>query len=38
MARYWVGGSGNTNDTAHWATSSGGTGGASVPDQTQDVF
>jgi len=29
--RYWVGGSGNWSDTARWSTSSGGTGGASVP-------
>jgi len=29
--RYWVGGSGNVNDTNHWSTSSGGSGGASVP-------
>lgn len=29
--RYWVGGSGNVNDTNHWSTSSGGGGGASVP-------
>lgn len=34
MARYWVGGSGNINDTAHWSTSSGGAGGASIPDGT----
>ncbi|MDD5152621.1 MAG: hypothetical protein PHS95_01305 [Candidatus Pacebacteria bacterium] len=35
--RYWVGGSGNWSDTAHWSTSSGGTGGASVPTSTQSV-
>jgi len=29
--RYWVGDSGNWNDTAKWSTSSGGSGGASVP-------
>jgi hypothetical protein len=29
--RYWRGGSGNWNDTSHWSTTSGGTGGASVP-------
>ena len=30
--RYWIGTGGNWNDTSNWATSSGGTGGASVPD------
>ena len=29
MARYWVGGTGNWDDTANWSTSSGGSGGAS---------
>lgn len=29
--RYWVGNGGNWSDTAHWATSSGGSTGASVP-------
>lgn len=29
--RYWVGGSGNWNDASHWAASSGGPGGASIP-------
>ncbi len=29
--RFWVGGTGNTNDTAHWSLTSGGAGGASVP-------
>ena len=38
MARYWVGGAGNINDTAHWAATSGGAGGETVPDSTQDVF
>lgn len=36
--RYWVGNSGNYNDTAHWSTSSGGAGGASVPTPGDDVF
>ena len=36
--RYWVGGSGNWNDTAQWSTSSGGGSGASVPTSTDDVF
>lgn len=30
-ARVWVGGSGNWNDTAHWSTASGGSGGSTVP-------
>jgi hypothetical protein len=38
MARYWVGGSGNSNDTAHWAASSGGAGGETVPTNTVDVI
>ncbi len=29
--RYWVGGEGNADDPAHWACTSGGDGGASVP-------
>ena len=29
--KYWVGGSGNWSDTAHWATSSGGAGSTGVP-------
>lgn len=36
--RYWVGGSGNWNDTAHWSTSSGGAGGASVPNTSDNVY
>lgn len=28
---YWVGGTGNTNDSAHWSSSSGGAGGAGTP-------
>ena len=35
--RFWVGDGGDWNDTAHWATSSGGTGGASVPISTDNV-
>ena len=31
VARYWVGGSGDWTDTAHWSATSGGAGGASVP-------
>jgi len=35
--KYWVLGSGNSNDTAHWSDSDGGAGGATVPDATTDV-
>ena len=37
-ARYWVGGTGNWSDTSHWSTSSGGSGGASVPTSSDAVF
>jgi len=38
--RYWVGGTANWDGTAgtKWATTSGGTGGASVPTSADDVF
>lgn len=36
--RYWVGGSGNFNDTAHWSASSGGASGASAPTSVDDAF
>src|SRR6056297_913931 len=36
--RYWVNGSGNWNDQSHWATTSGGFGGASVPSAEDNVF
>lgn len=37
--RFWVGGSGNWSDnTNHWAASSGGAPGASLPGSTDDVF
>jgi hypothetical protein len=35
--RYWVGGTGNWNDTARWSTTSGGAGGASLPRSHDDV-
>lgn len=39
MARYWVGGTGNWSDnTNHWAATSGGAPGASLPGSTDDVF
>ncbi|MCK7554696.1 hypothetical protein MKQ70_06650 [Chitinophaga sedimenti] len=37
-ARYWVGGSGDWSDPAHWSNSSGGAGGACVPGVSNDVF
>ena len=30
-SRFWVGGTGNTNDTAHWSATTGGAGGETVP-------
>lgn len=38
--RYFIGGSGakNWNDTANWSTSSGGSGGASVPTSSDNVY
>lgn len=40
MARYWVGGNQNWDGTAgnKWSATDGGAGGASEPDNTQDVF
>ena len=35
---YWVGGNGNWDVAGHWATTSGGTAGASVPTAADDVF
>jgi len=36
--RYWVGGTGNWNNTAMWSASSGGPSGASVPTSADNVF
>lgn len=36
--RYWVGNGGNWNDTAHWSTTSGGAGGASVPTSADNAI
>lgn len=36
--RYWVGGSGLWTDTAHWALTSGGTGGNAAPTINDDVY
>ncbi len=38
MARYWIGGTGNWTDTAHWDTVSGGGGGAAVPTSADATF
>ena len=35
---YWVGNSGNWNDAAHWASSSGGNGGIGIPTVNDDVY
>jgi hypothetical protein len=39
-SRFWVGGSGtwDATTTTHWATTSGGAGGASAPTSADDVF
>lgn len=39
-SRYWVGGDGvwDATSTTHWSATSGGTGGASVPSITDDVY
>ena len=34
---YWIGGTGNWSDTAHWANESGGTGGYSAPASTSNA-
>ena len=36
--RYWVGGSGNWNNSLNWSATSGGQGGASVPTSSDNVF
>jgi hypothetical protein len=36
--RYWIGGTGNWSDTDHWSYTSGGSGGATLPDSTKNVF
>lgn len=37
-AKFWVGGTGNINDTVHWSLTSGGAGGAVLPTSSDDVF
>lgn len=36
--KYWVGGSGNWNDSMHWSNISGGSGGAAVPSYSNTVI
>lgn len=36
--RYWIGGTGNWDDTSHWSYTSGGPGGACVPTPSDNVF
>ncbi len=36
--RYWVGGTGDWSDLNHWSTTSGGSGGASVPSSSNNVI
>ena len=36
--RYWIGNSGDWQDTAHWSATSNGTGGAPVPTESDDVY
>lgn len=37
-SRYWVGGTGDWSQIAHWAPSSGGAGGCAVPNASNPVF
>lgn len=37
-SRYWVGGTGAWSDTGHWSMTSGGSGGASVPTDSHNVY
>lgn len=36
--RYWIGGTGDWTDTAHWSDAQNGVGGFSVPTQADNVF
>jgi len=36
--RYWVGGNGNWNDTAHWSATDGGGGGVSAPTSADTAY
>jgi len=38
LSLYWVGGTGNWDDSAHWSFTSGGVGGACVPTAIDNVF
>src|SRR5687768_12812438 len=35
---YWVGGTGDWNDSYHWALTSGGAGGSCIPSPIDNVF
>jgi hypothetical protein len=35
---YWVGGAGNWNDSQHWSSTSGGSGGYGVPSLTDNAY
>lgn len=37
-SRFWILGTGNWGDTAHWSATSGGTGGASLPTSADNVY
>ncbi len=36
--RYWIGGTGNWSDTAHWSNADNGSGGFSVPTSADNVY
>lgn len=36
--RFWVGGTGDWSDTAHWSATSGGASGVAIPTAADDVF
>ena len=38
IGKFWVGNSGNWNDTSHWSETNGGPGGASVPTSTNNAY
>jgi len=38
VERFWIGGTGNWNDSSNWSTTSGGIGGAPIPMELNDVY
>jgi len=38
LTLYWIGGTGNWNDSQHWSNNSGGSGGACIPTAIDNVF